>query len=65
MSNDNQQVKKTETPPPTPPQKKMSKHQREMNKYELYDADPNCDHFVVDAPGGGVKCTKCPGWFCY
>ena len=31
---------------------------------ELWDADPNCDHEVVDAPGGGVKCTKCPGWFC-
>lgn len=32
---------------------------------ELYDADPNCDHVIVNAPGGGVKCEKCSGWFCY
>lgn len=32
---------------------------------ELYDADPNCDHRVVGASGGGIKCTKCSGWFCY
>jgi hypothetical protein len=33
--------------------------------WELWDADPKCDHEVVDAPGGGVKCNKCKGWFCY
>jgi hypothetical protein len=32
---------------------------------ELWNADPNCKHDVRCAPGGGVKCTKCPGWFCY
>lgn len=32
---------------------------------ELWDADPDCDHDVVCAPGGGIKCTKCPGWFCF
>lgn len=32
---------------------------------ELWDADLNCDHDIQHAPGGGVKCTKCPGWFCY
>ena len=32
---------------------------------ELFDADPNCKHEIVDASGGGVKCTKCRGWFCY
>lgn len=32
---------------------------------ELWDADPDCEHEVVDAPGGGVKCTKCGGWCCY
>lgn len=32
---------------------------------ELYDADPNCVHIVKPAPGGGIKCMKCPGWFCY
>ena len=31
----------------------------------LWDAEPNCLHVVVGAPGGGVKCTKCSGWFCY
>lgn len=32
---------------------------------ELWNADPNCQHDEQPAPGGGVKCTKCPGWFCY
>lgn len=33
---------------------------------ELYNADPNCEHNIVGATyGGGVKCTKCKGWFCY
>lgn len=32
---------------------------------ELWEADPKCDHVVIDAPGGGIKCTKCMGWFCY
>lgn len=31
----------------------------------LYNANPNCKHNIVDAPGGGIKCTKCGGWFCY
>lgn len=31
---------------------------------ELIDADPDCQHNVVDAQSG-VKCTKCPGWFCF
>lgn len=31
----------------------------------LYDEDPECDHDIRDAPGGGIKCSKCPGWFCY
>lgn len=30
----------------------------------LYNADPDCDHEVV-ARDSGVKCVKCPGWFCY
>jgi hypothetical protein len=32
---------------------------------ELFNADPNCEHNIVHASGGGVKCSKCPGWFCY
>ena len=31
---------------------------------ELWDADPYCKHNVVDADGGGVRCTKCGGWKC-
>lgn len=31
----------------------------------LYDADPECQHNIVDSSGGGVRCTKCGGWFCY
>ena len=32
---------------------------------DLFNADPKCDHDVIQATGGGVKCTKCRGWFCY
>lgn len=32
---------------------------------ELWNADPNCKHEIIGARGGGVKCTKCPGWFCF
>lgn len=32
---------------------------------ELWDADPNCEHDIQPATGGGVRCTKCSGWFCY
>ena len=34
-------------------------------KDDLWDADPTCKHNVVCAPGGGIKCTKCNGWFCF
>lgn len=26
---------------------------------------PDCKAPLVDAPGGGVKCTKCDYWFCF
>lgn len=33
---------------------------------ELYDADPDCDHVIVEGNfGSGIKCAKCPGWFCF
>jgi hypothetical protein len=42
---------------------------RITNKYfpnlALWDADPNCKHEEVSQPGGGVKCIKCNGWFCF
>ena len=34
-----------------------------ISPIELFNADPNCEHNVVCAPCGGVKCTKCSGWF--
>jgi ribosomal protein L40E len=40
--------------------------QRVLKNYpaeKLYAADPNCKHEVV-AEWSGVKCRKCPGWFC-
>ena len=40
--------------------KKLSKENE-----ELWDADPKCDHEIIDPPGGGIKCIKCGGWFCY
>lgn len=41
--------------------KKKEKHWWE----ELYNADENCEHDIQPAIGGGVKCTKCSGWFCF
>ena len=32
---------------------------------ELWDANPNCKHKIINASGGGVKCIKCGGWFCF
>lgn len=32
---------------------------------ELYGGNTGCDHYVVPASGGGVKCAKCTAWFCY
>ncbi len=29
----------------------------------LYNADPNCDH-DIEEQWSGVKCRKCPGWYC-
>lgn len=40
----------------------------EINMHDngpLYDADPNCKHEIIGAPGGGIKCLKCKAWFCY
>lgn len=38
---------------------------REDDERNLWHADPDCEHNVVGVSGGGVKCTKCSGWFCY
>lgn len=34
-------------------------------KWELFGAEPGCRGRITDAPGGGVKCTQCKGWFCF
>jgi len=31
---------------------------------ELWDGSPDCEHEVVDSPGGGVVCVRCKGWCC-
>lgn len=33
--------------------------------YGLFEADENCTHEIIDARGGGIKCAKCPGWYCF
>lgn len=40
-------------------------HYAEEKGDELWGADPDCDHDIQAQPRGGVKCTKCAGWFCY
>lgn len=41
----------------------LKKHQAKIG--ELYDADPNCWHVLDPRCMSGVRCTKCPGWFCH
>ena len=33
----------------------------------IWNATPGCDGRIVSNfyGGGGVKCTKCKGWFCF
>lgn len=51
--------------PHEPAQIEQATPNGELMTDTLFDADPNCKHNVVPALGGGVKCTKCRGWFCY
>lgn len=44
--------------------KRPTKRPLKVELNELWDADPKCQHHIVEAPGGGVKCTKCRGWCC-
>lgn len=32
---------------------------------KLYNRTPGCNGAVVAQLSGGVKCSKCSGWFCY
>ena len=32
---------------------------------ELWNADPSCIHNIKSASGGGIRCIRCRGWFCY
>jgi hypothetical protein len=43
----------------------MPDPQATTEETELWDADPTCTHKTISAPGGGIRCAKCPGWFCY
>ena len=40
-------------------------HASKKSNEKLWDADPNCKHNIESAIGGGIRCTKCTGWFCY
>lgn len=41
----------------------FSTEQKEQNKWDLINADANCDHFV-ELRASGYGCTKCSGWYC-
>lgn len=50
----------------------LNRRRRELDKAlcdegedELWDADSNCNHNIVEDDSGGIKCTKCEGWFCF
>lgn len=55
----------TQNPPPgVYGGSKCNCHCRIKPNQELWNADENCQHNIVPAKGGGVKCTKCRGWYC-
>lgn len=31
----------------------------------LWVGNPDCDHEIVDASGGGIRCLKCAAWYCF
>lgn len=31
----------------------------------LYGGKPGCNHRIVACLSGGVRCTRCNGWFCF
>jgi hypothetical protein len=35
------------------------------NQIDLFNAAPKCNGLIIAAVGGGIKCTKCRGWFCF
>ena len=32
---------------------------------ELWGADEKCVHWIRPAHGGGIRCRRCGGWFCF
>lgn len=36
-----------------------------LDDTELHNANPDCKHEIRAADGGGIRCIKCPGWFCF
>jgi hypothetical protein len=41
------------------------KMQESLKGTVLHGGDDACEHYIEHAVGGGVKCRKCGGWFCY
>lgn len=57
--------KSTDTPHRRRSLRVDKKAARQAAKEELWNANPDCTHEIIDALGGGVKCIKCAGWMCY
>ena len=53
------------SPNPSDKNDKNDKNFDDSFETDLFEADPNCEHEIVDAIGGGVKCKHCNGWFCF
>ena len=49
-------------PEAEPPAQRCSEAQKTD---DIWDAAEGCDGEVVSAPGGGIRCNKCSGWFCF
>lgn len=45
--------------------KRQKQAKWKCNQEDLYNAEPGCKGIIVGAPGGGIKCTVCSGWFCF
>lgn len=34
-------------------------------RFSVWGAMEGCPGTLLPAPGGGIKCDTCSGWFCY
>jgi hypothetical protein len=37
---------------------------RHLDSDPLWEADPDCRHYVTYAEIGGIWCVRCGGWYC-